>query len=482
MERDLCEQPAWLLAHRIRRHQVSAAELLDGQLERIERLNPVLNAIVSLDVLRARKTARAADEALARGENWGPLHGVPMTLKDGHDVAGLRTTLGTQLVDRVADANGTVADRLQNAGAIILGHSNVAPWLADYQTVNPIFGRTRNPWDLARTPGGSSGGAAAAVAAGLTPLEVGSDLNGSVRLPAHFCGVYGLKTTEHRVPMTGFGLTVAGLPRGDRVLDGLGPMARDLRDLELALRLISGPDDGDPDVPPAPLARVRTRDVRNCRLAVAPTLPGVTVARDLHERVEQVAAGASDAGMQVSAALPSVDWSAAYDRFANLVNALLPRATVGGDPARAPRTLDWYLATLDARDAFAVAWAAFFHAFDALIVPPAMTVAFPHQETGRPLAVDGQPLSYWGHGRLLGIFNMAGLPALVVPAGHDPDGMPVGVQLVGPRWSETRLLAIANALEAAGVLPGFKTPPIAQRHDRPSDRGRSAVPDHGQAG
>src|SRR2546422_5194640 len=181
--------------------------------------------------------AQRADAAQRRGEIWGPLHGVPMTLKDGHDVAGLRTTLGTAQLDRVADEDGTVAARLRAAGAIIIGHTNVAAWLADpLQTANPLFGRTANPWDPERTPGGSSGGAAAALAAGMTPLEVGSDLAGSLRLPAHFCGVYGLKTTEHRVPLTGF-LRTPG-PRSVRILSCLGPMARDLGDLELALAII----------------------------------------------------------------------------------------------------------------------------------------------------------------------------------------------------------------------------------------------------
>src|SRR5205823_1525192 len=155
------------------------------------------------------------------GEVRGPLHGVPMTLKDGHEVAGLRTTVGAKELDHVAEEDGTVAARLRAAGAIVVGHTNVAAWLADYQCNNPIFGRTNNPWDARRTSGGSSGGAAAAVAAGLTPLDVGSDLTGSVRLPAHFCGVYGLKTTEHRVPLTGFFRPPGGGPRPVRILSCL---------------------------------------------------------------------------------------------------------------------------------------------------------------------------------------------------------------------------------------------------------------------
>ena len=178
------------LIRRLLAGELSAVEALTDQLDRIERLNPALTAVVSLDPDRGFEQAKAAD-ALAEAER-GPLHGVPMTLKDGHDVAGLRTTLGSRELDRVADADGTVAARLKQAGAVIAGHTNVPPYLADYQSANEIFGRTNNPWDTTRTAGGSSGGAAAALAAGLTPLEYGSDLAGSLRLPAAFCGVYGL--------------------------------------------------------------------------------------------------------------------------------------------------------------------------------------------------------------------------------------------------------------------------------------------------
>src|SRR5262245_43164531 len=236
-----CEMTAKELAGRLRDRTLSAAEALDAHLMRIEKLDSKLNAAVSPDTERARRRRREADAALARGELWGPLHGVPMTLKDGHDVAGLRTTVGTKELDRIADQDGSVAARLRAAGAIIIGHSNVPPWLSDHQTQNPIFGRTNNPWNLERTPGGSSGGAAAAVAAGMTPLEIGSDLVGSIRLPAHFCGIYGLKSTEHRVPLSGFVRPPESTPRPVRIMASIGPLARSLDDLELALSIIAGP-------------------------------------------------------------------------------------------------------------------------------------------------------------------------------------------------------------------------------------------------
>src|SRR5690242_9928318 len=199
---DPCMTTATELARLIRSGQLSALEATRAHLDRVAARNGALTAVVSLDPDQALRAAGAADAALARGDDVGPLHGVPMTLKDGHDVAGLRTTIGAPELDRMADADGAVAARLRAAGAVIMGHTNVAARLADYQSCNPIFGCTSNPWDTDRTAGGSSGGAAAALAAGMTPLEVGSDLAGSLRQPAHFCGVYGLKPTEHRVPQS----------------------------------------------------------------------------------------------------------------------------------------------------------------------------------------------------------------------------------------------------------------------------------------
>jgi amidase len=461
MARGPCELPARVLASRLRRGALTATEVLEAHLARIERHDPALGAVVALDAAQARKRARAADAAFRRGKLWGPLHGVPMTLKDGHDVAGLRTTLGTRELDRVADRDGTVAARLRAAGAIIIGHSNVASWLADpLQTANPVFGRTSNPWDPARTPGGSSGGAAAALAAGLTPLEVCSDLAGSIRLPAHFCGVYGLKTTELRVPLTGF-FHVPGAPRSVRIMSSLGPMARDLGDLELALGLIAGPDGQEVDVPPVPLGRRRPRSLRGLRLAVAPTVPGATVARSVRAQVERVAAAASRKGARVLERLPAVDWEALSALFAELVGVI----TSVFAPHAEPRTLAWYLEALDRRDRLAAAWEAFFagaggdDGVDGLLCPPAATPAFPHVETGAPVEVDGKPVSYWEIGRLPTFANLTGLPALVAPAGRDEAGLPIGVQLIGPRWSELRLLEIAGALEEAGILPGFQAPP-----------------------
>ncbi len=340
------------------------------------------------------------------------------------------------------EASAAAAARLREAGAVIVGHTNVPPFLADYRSENEIFGRTANPWDTARTPGGSSGGAAAALAAGLTPVEVGSDLAGSLRLPPHFCGVYGLKTTEHRVAMTGhFGPPQA--PNPVRILAAIGPMARDLDDLELVLRLISGPDGADVDVPPVPLGERRTRPLAGLRLAAAPELPGADVAASLRAQVSRVAAACADAGAAVASRLPDLDWGE-QQVFMDLLTAVSSAFSPGAEQ----RTLAWYFEMLHRRDAFTAAWERFFARYDALLLPPSTTAAFTHDTAD----VTAQR-------SMMAFANLAGLPALTVPAGHDAEGLPVGLQLVGPRWSEIRLIETAAALEAAGVLPGFTPPP-----------------------
>ena len=447
------------LARRLRRGTLGASEALEAQLARVERRDPALGAVVSLDVPRARALAAEADAALRRGAAPGPLHGVPITLKDGIDVGGLRTTLGTPVLDRVADLDAVVAARLRAAGAIVVAHTNVPPFLADYQSANEIFGRTANPWDPARTAGGSSGGAAAAVAAGLTPLEVGSDLTGSLRLPAHFCGVYALKTTEHRVPLEGFFRMPEGVPRSVRQLACLGPLARDLDDLALVLRLISGPSGREPEIPPLPLGPLRRRPLAGLRLAVASSLPGARVSAVLRQAVERVAEAAATAGAEVAPWQPEVDWDGLYALFDDLCAVVTGIFAPGAELRDEQRSLGWYLAALDRRDRVTAALERSLADVDALLLPPALDVAFPHAAPYAAVDVDGVPVPYLEHGRMLVPFNLGGGPSLVVPCGRDPQGLPIGLQLAGARWSETRLLAVAAALERGGVLPGFSPPP-----------------------
>src|SRR5690348_15390950 len=270
------------LATAIRAGHVSATEVLQAHLAQINAHNPTLNAVITLDAERAYERAREADEALARGEHWGPLHGVPFTLKDAHATAGMRTTTGfPPLADYVPKVDSTVTARLKAAGGILIGKTNVFQMLGDpAQTTNPIFGRTNNPWNVERTPGGSSGGAAAALAAGMTPFDIGTDLSASIRIPAHFCGVFGLKPTEQRVPLTGL---IPGLPgpRPIRIMSCIGPMARTVEDLTLLYAIIAGPDGRDTEVAPVPVEEVPQLTLKNLRIAFAPTFPGIPATAEI---------------------------------------------------------------------------------------------------------------------------------------------------------------------------------------------------------
>ncbi len=332
----------------------------------------------------------------------------------------------------VAEADGTVAARLKAAGGILIGKTNVPMMLGDYQCNSPIFGRTNNPWNLERTPGGSSGGAAAAVAAGLSPFDVGTDLAGSIRVPAHFCGVFGLKPTEHRVSLHGL---VPGLPppRPIRIMSCIGPIARSVEDLVLIDSIIAGPDGLDTDVPP--LATTEAGDIRlsELKIAVAPTFPGLPVAAAVRHALTNLAQRLSDEGATVDEPiLPEIDFGADLAGVTELIMML----TGANRPSERPTTLGQYLGALHHRDQSIIAWEEFFAEWDALLCPAAMTTAFPHCDTGSPLLVDDEEVSYWTVSAHTALFNYTGHPAVVVPCGFDSAGLPIGIQLVGRRWQD----------------------------------------------
>jgi amidase len=444
------------LAAAIRTGDVSATEVLEAHLAQIATHNPALNAVVTMDAEQAHKRAREADEALARGEIWGPLHGVPFTLKDAHATAGMRTTTGFPPLDHVPHEDSTVTARLKAAGGILLGKTNVAMLLADpAQSTNPIFGRTNNPWNIERTPGGSSGGAAAALAAGMTPFEIGTDLSASIRIPAHFCGVFGLKPTEHRVPLTGL---IPGLPgpRPVRIMSCIGPMARSAEDLALLYSIIAGPDGRDTEVQPVPVEEAPTLGLKQLRIAVAPTFPGFPVAAEIRAAIEELARRLSPLCEVVEEAkLPQLD----FNQEGASAGALIGMMTGAFQPEEQerPTTLAQYLEALHWRDQSILAWEQFFEKWDVLLCPPSMVTAFPHCELGSPLHVDGQEVVYWmvsAHGT---VFNYTGHPAVVLPYKLDHDGLPIGVQIVGKRWDESRLLGMAKAISE--VTGAFQRPP-----------------------
>jgi amidase len=460
---ELVFSSAQALVRHVVTRKVSASELLDAHLAQIARHNPTLNAVVTLDEEGARTRARQADEALARGELWGPLHGLPMTLKDGLSTGGMRTTAGfPPLANYIPERDGTVAARLKAAGAIIIGKTNVPVLLSQPQTDNPIFGRTNNPWDLSRTSGGSSGGACAAVASGMVPLEIGSDLAGSIRIPSHFCGVCGLKPTARRVPQTGHIPDLPGASRFDRWCGVSGPIARSVGDLALALRVIAGPDGQDTEVPPVQGVDLPPVSLHELRVAWAPTFPGVPVAGSIQDTVQRVAAGLDECGAAVEQALPDLDVTWQHDIWA-LYYRLLDHAwirmtgtadTEGPDPSPSMMDLVEFLAQ---RDALIQGWEQFFSAWDVLLCPAAPVTAFPHCPPGTPLSVDGRSIDAGQISHHAYPFSLTGHPTVTLPASQDRDGLPVGVQLVGHRWNDERLLAIAGCV--ADITGTFRRPP-----------------------
>ncbi|MEP6619585.1 MAG: amidase family protein [bacterium] len=435
------------LAAAIRERHVTASDVLEAHLAQIDAHNPAINAIVTMDAHGARQRAREADAALARGEPWGPLHGVPFTLKDAHATAHMRTTTGFPPFDHVPESDGAVASRLKAAGGIIIGKSNVPVMLSDFQTSNPIFGTTNNPWDVKRTPGGSSGGAAAAVASGMVPFDIGTDLAGSVRIPAHFSGVYALKPTEHRVSLDGVVPDPHHSPRSVRIMSCIGPVARSVDDIDLLYRIIAGPDGRDTDVPPVPLGVRAAIDLAGLRIAYAPTFPGFPVAAEIRDAIETLAQALQSIGASVvEAPLPSLDFRDDLRRGGALVGMIT--SAFQPDTGNAPATIAQYFEALARRDQSIMAWEQFFGEWDVLLCPPSMTTAFPHCTPGSPLSVDGRDESYWMVSAHAALFNYPGNPAIVMPCTLDRDGLPLGIQLVGRRWDESRLLGIAKAMTA----------------------------------
>jgi amidase len=459
------------IAGAIRRREASAVEVVEAHLAHIDRVNDPLNAVVTLCADTARERARDADVALARGEPWGPLHGVPITVKDAHDTAHVRTTSGhPSLAENVPAGNATPVARLIGAGAILLGKTNMPPFGLNYQCENELFGRTNNPWDTSRTPGGSSGGSAAAVSSGMTPLELGSDLAGSIRVPAHYCGVFAMKPTEFLLSGAGSARGAAPPPRAIRHMSQPGPVAASVADMSLALRLLAGPDSARREVPPVPLREAAVRPLASYRIAVAPELPGARPSRHILDSMSTLADGLSDLGCAVTERLPD-DWT-----FTPLMEtwAELAYAGIGStmdEPAReafreqlrmAPNSEDPLLrgahrgldadnrafnATLQRRDMYCAALDRLLDDVDVLLMPTAMTTAIPHWPTGEPIPVDGHDVAYWTVG--LGYTtpcNLTGHPAVTAPIGLAPDGLPIGVQAIGRRWGDMELLGFVERM------------------------------------
>jgi amidase len=477
----LIYQTATELAQLIRDKQVSATDVLEAHLTHIEQHNPRLNAIVTLDAANARKRAAAADEALAAGEIWGPLHGVPVTFKDVFETAGVRTTSSFKpLTDHIPTQDATVVARLKSAGAIILGKTNMPMLALDIQCDSPIFGRTNNPWDLTRTPGGSTGGGAAAVVAGLSPLEIGSDLGGSVRIPAHFCGVYSLKPTDHLVSIAGHIPEPPGAPQGVRRMGMPGPVTRSVEDLELALTLIAGMDGRRWEAPPIPLSKVEPPDIQSVRIAWTDQFGDGRVSAETHQVLNQAVVDLAAAGCQIKTAAPeNFNYDLAGETYGQIAGA-----EVGSGMAAIPRWLtrlqfsqisdpstlkkgylsglrlkmSRYAQALTDRDQLISQLDQFLSQWDAWICPVTVGPAFEHTQMGQPIPMDGGQVPYFtANMSFTSIFNMTGNPVVVIPIGQSEAGLPIGIQIVGRWWQDMSLLAIAKTLDA--VIGKFRRPP-----------------------
>jgi amidase len=474
---------AHALAAALRGRELGSRELLEHYLARIERWNPGLNAVVTLDAERARAAADAADRALAAGDAAGPLFGLPMTVKDTFETAGLRTTCGVpELSDHVPAADAIAVARLRAAGAVIFGKTNTPTWAGDWQTTNPIFGTTNNPWDRTRTPGGSSGGSAAAVAAGFTSLELGSDIGGSIRVPAHCCGVFGHKPSHGLVPQRGH---IPGAPGTltERDLNVVGPLARSVDDLELALDALAGPLPELAHAVSLRLPPARAAKLSHFRAGAWLDEPACPVDREMRGLLEQAADALTKAGAQIDReARPAVDFREAVDLYVALLmpimslelpDALARQMAQAGEGVRpdaagllaasarahAARHRDW-LRTHERRENLRARWAEFFRDHDVLLCPVMLTPAFPQDEsefTTRRLRVNGAERPYVENLEWPALITMALLPSTVIPVGRTAGGLPVGVQIVGPYLEDRTPLAFARA--AARELGGFAPPP-----------------------
>ena len=469
------------LAQGIRDRTFCATEVLEAYLAQIAQHNPALNAIVTLNESEARLQAQAADIAVATGQSLGPLHGVPITFKDLFETAGLRTTFGYKsLAQYIPSQDVTLVARLRASGAIVLGKTNLPKGAGDFQTASAALGRANNPWDVARTPGGSTGGGCAAVAAGLSPLDLGNDLGGSLRIPAHFCGVYSLKPTEYRVATS-----MRSSPRVLRHMVSTGPITRSVEDLRLCLDIIEGPDGAEWEVSPLAKEEPIQKPLSEYRFAWCDRFADLAADTQTQKALETLAQKLSAAGCKVERITPhDFNFNDAWETFGELCTCQLAlgqnatlRGVVGGLAKVMPPQLipggaleqgfvrgismgmRGYMEALSRRDRLITKLEQFLSQWDGWLCPVTPGPAFTHRQTWFPLRrgleVDDQKLSYWTWGLgFASIFSLTGNPVVTLPIATE--GLPIGVQLVGSRWQDRRLLAIAQAL--TDITEDFRRP------------------------
>jgi amidase len=477
---DICYATGTELARRIRDREISSTDVIEAFLARIAAHNSKLNAIVQLFEAEARSRAREADAALARGESWGPLHGIPVTVKEMFLIANTASTLNsTRLKNFISRQDGVLVGRIKMAGAVILGKTNVPANLQGYQCKGDIYPECKNPYQLERSPGGSTGGGAAAVAVGMTALELGADGGGSLRVPAHFCGLFCLKPTDKTIVRFG-GMPLPKEARGFLVNMGQpGPLARSIDDLELLWKIIRGPDQSDFEIAPIDWRPPSGRSLAQLRFAWTDGFEQFIAGAETREQLQALADRMARAGAHVEKAAPAIH-PRASEVFVQLQGAMIgqdmpwlvrkifpmfvARGLLKGQPHMARllrRALKMnaqeYAAALGVKRAWVEDIELFFGSHDVLVAPVSFGPAFKRCRQGSALDFDGVKRPYndycWPY---VGPFNASGHPALVMPLGTSKDGLPIGVQLIGPYWSEPELLHIARQLTP--LTKGFDAP------------------------
>lgn len=476
---DVAYLPLMALRKMLDEGRIGSLELLELLSRRIARINPELNAIIQLDLDMATRVARDADQRTSptRGRL---LHGVPMTVKESFDVAGFATTRGIpEMADNRPSEDATTVGRLREAGAVIMGKTNVPYALADYQSYNAIWGVTNNPWNLERTPGGSSGGSAAALAAGLTPVELGGDLGGSIRIPAAFCGVFGHKPTYGVVP---FGRNTFGNPEPAIDVAVAGPLARSAQDLSLLFELLSGPDSFQMKGWKLELPPPRAESLDSFRVAVWLDDSRFPVDAAVKTRLDRFAAELARRCARLRPAHPAIDVFDHFLLFVRLIRSATSRhvtdqavAGLKSDIDRLSNRPDWQLEERKAvlishrdwlnanaqRERYRHLWCRFFEDYDVLLCPVMPLTAFPHQLEPdfdkRRLSVNGQQRPYIERLFWSSLAGLSYLPSTVIPIGLASDGMPVGIQVIGAPYSDRSTLAFARLVEAE--FGGFQRPP-----------------------
>jgi amidase len=467
--------PAAEMAAAIRRRTISATELLALTFQRIDRHNSELNAIVWQCRDEAMARAKDADQALVKGRATGPLHGVPITVKEAFAYRGSPNTWGLPPLKSAMSPRTAIAiERLESAGAIIVGKTNVPVMLGDWQTYNPVYGGTNNPWDVSRTPGGSTGGGAAAVASGLGALTLGSDLSGSIRIPAHFCGVYGHKPSLGLVSMAGFQPGPwDGAPGPLMDLAVIGPMARSAHDLGLALDVLGGPTGEDANAWTWRLPAPRHRRLKDFRIGYVMEDPIAPIASDIRNQYDNALAALSAAGARMERGWPpGLDLAGAARTYGYLLMSFVTADLTQEDGSKPPHgradkatasTFDHarWLRETQRRLVCRATWQRYFESHDVFLLPSSFTAAFPHDhsepmgkrvidtpEGVRPYVQDAP---YW-----ISTPTLAGLPATVAPVELTDAGLPVGIQIVAPMWEDGTSIEFAALLSE--VIGGFKAP------------------------